>query len=115
MRLKEFLAESTSATSVNVKSFNLDSLIQCYKNAGYEVPANERKLFLASKYEKFTSNKQHAFIVMMKDDNEDKFYLTRFFVSIGAEGSLIAEPSGFLSFENDDRAVVQKKFDSGAK
>jgi hypothetical protein len=114
MNFKQYLAEAASSSaSIDVKKFNLDTLIQCYKNAGYEVPANERKLFLASKYEKFnTSGKQHSFIVMMEDDNEDQYYLTRFFVSFGSEGSLIAEPAGVPFYENKELSNVKAKFES---
>lgn len=113
MNFKQYLAEAASSSaSIDVKKFNLDTLIQCYKNAGYEVPANERKLFIASKYEKFnTSSKSHSFIVMMEDDNEEGYYLTRVFVSLGADGSLVSEPAGSPFYENEDLAKVKAKFE----
>jgi hypothetical protein len=106
---KQFLTES-SVASINVKGLDLEDLIDCYKNAGYEVPKNEMKFFLDAKYEGF-KNRAHSYIVMMEDDNKGGYYLTRFFLSLGPKGNVIAEPSGTPFFEDDDEDVVREKFD----
>lgn len=108
---KTFLAEASMVSNLDVRKFGIDEIIECYENAGYEVPKNERKFFIDSKYDGY-KNKSHAYVVMMEDDNEGGYYLTRFFLSLGSEGTLIAEPSGTPFFENDDEDVVQEKFDS---
>lgn len=107
---KSFLAESAVA-SFSAIDMEMEDLIDCYRNAGYEVQRRELKYFIQSKYEKYDSkSKQHVYIVMMEDDNEEGFYLTRFFVSLGPEGRVIAEPSGMPFFENENEEVVFDKF-----
>lgn len=110
MSFKQFLAESSIA-SFDVKGMDLEDLIDCYKNAGYEVPKNEMKFFMDCRYEGF-KNKSHSYVVFMEDDNKGGYYLTRFFLSLGQEGKVIAEPAGTPFFENDDEDVVREKFET---
>lgn len=107
---KRFLAESAVA-SFDVKGMDIEDLIDCYKNAGYNVPRNEMRYFMDCRYEGY-KNKTHSYVVFMEDDNEGGFYLTRFFLSLGPEGKVIAEPAGTPFFENDDEDVVRDKFES---
>jgi hypothetical protein len=107
---KQYLTES-SVASFDVKGIELEDLIDCYKNAGYNVPKSEMKYFKDCRYEGY-KNKQHCYVVFMEDDNEGGFYLTRFYLSLGSEGKVTAEPAGTPFFENDDEAVVRKKFES---
>jgi len=110
MSFKQFLAES-SVASFDVKGMDLEDLIDCYKNAGYMVPKNEMKFFMDCRYEGY-KNKSHSYVVFMEDDNKGGYYLTRFFLSIGQEGKVIAEPAGTPFFENDDEDVVREKFET---
>lgn len=105
---KKFLSEASSSSAlVNVTKFTLDTLIECYKNAGYEVPANEVRFFKASKYVKYISkNHSHQFVVMMEDDgNSDEFYISNFYVELNSEGKLVAEPGGTPSFSGTEEEV----------
>lgn len=105
---KQYLTES-SVASFDVKSMDIEDLIDCERNAGYEISRSDMKLYKDCKYEGFKSGK-HCYIVFMEDDNEEQFYLTRMYLSLGKEGKVIAEPAGTPFFENESEAVVLKKF-----
>jgi hypothetical protein len=110
---KQFLSEANTVSNLDVRKFGLDELIACYENAGYEVPKNERRFFIDSKYMGYTKNHQHKFAVMMENDNDPEdftHYISDFYVELGKEGSLIAEPGGTPSFHGDEDEV-QDHFD----
>lgn len=109
---KQYLTES-SVASYDVKGMDIEDLIDCYRNAGYEVPKNEVKFFLDCKHIEYTKSRQHKFAVMMKDDgnSDDEFYISMFYVELGKDGKVTAEPSGNPLFGGDE-ASVQKKYNS---
>lgn len=107
---KTFLTES-SVASFDVKSIEIEDLIDCYKNAGYTVSRSKMKAFKDCRYEGYKA-KSHSYIVFMADDNNKRFYLTRFYLSLGQEGFVIAEPAGAPFFENENEAKVRAKFET---
>lgn len=107
---KTFLTES-SVASFDVKNLDIEDLIDCYKNAGNTVSRSEMKAFKDCRYEGYKA-KSHSYIVFMEDDHNEGFYLTRFYLSLGQEGFVIAEPAGTPFFENEDEAKVRAKFET---
>jgi len=114
MTFKQYLSESSHA-SVDIKGMDIEDLIDCHRNAGYNVSRSEMKYFIDCRYEGY-KNRQHSYVVMMKNDYDDGdgsgFYLTRFFVHLGESGKIEAEPAGTPFFENDDEGKVRDKFES---
>jgi hypothetical protein len=114
MNFKNFLQESmitsTLLAKFDVTKLSLDDLVQCYKNAGYEVSVKEHRLFIESKYAGFSSGSGHSYWVVMEKDDNDGFYISRWFIEITADGRLAAEPSGNPVAEAETEEEIDDKF-----
>lgn len=98
---------------LNVRKFSMEDLLDAYENAGYELGHGDRGDFQDHQYLGFKNGK-HVFNVMALDrDNDNTFYVTKFFVTLGFEGNLQAEPSGQPNFESKNHAAAKAFFNQG--
>jgi hypothetical protein len=103
MNFKKYLIESTSAIEV-IKSFDvtkidLQELLTAYRNAGYEVSRRDEKSFVDLYYKGWHKTSGHMYLVVCEDLDEtdedgNNFYVADFWVSLGREGKIEAEPGG---------------------
>lgn len=104
MNFKKYLSESAPASAV-IKSFDvtkldLQGLFAAYRNAGYDVTREDEKTFGELFYKGYKKGSGHMYVVVCEDsdimdEREGKnFYVADFWVSLGQDGKIEAEPGG---------------------
>jgi hypothetical protein len=106
MLFKQFLKESTGPSSLDITKFDIDDVLECYRNTGYVVSSRDRRLYNECKFidvltdQRGGSGAEYVFVMLVEDEEDpERGMVIKFFVSLGKQGKLIAETAAHPLFE----------------